>query len=216
MADPQHIEPASPEHTEAWAAALAATLKPGDIIALEGELGAGKTTLVRGLAKGLGIDPGLVSSPTFVLMNEYERRGNPRTLTLVHIDAYRLSGPEELAALGWDRLLEDPGAIIAVEWPSRVEGALPPHRTTTITLEHTGEHTRYITLTPPRGWTTCPTTGARVPPDSPTWPFIDQRAQLADLYGWFAGKHTISRPVDPERDDLSDIPQAPSEDKDGR
>ena len=209
MAEPDAIETASPADTEAWAARLAATLKPGDILALEGELGAGKTTLVRGLAQGLGIDPGLVSSPTFALMNEYE--GN--ALTLVHIDAYRFGSPDELAGLDWERLIDDPAVIIAVEWPSKIEGALPPHRTTTIALEHAGEDHRRITLAQPRGWTTCPTTGKRVPPDSPTWPFADERAQLADLHGWFAGKHAISRPVDPERDDLSEIPHALGDDE---
>ncbi|MFI4916400.1 MAG: tRNA (adenosine(37)-N6)-threonylcarbamoyltransferase complex ATPase subunit type 1 TsaE [Phycisphaerales bacterium JB060] len=207
--DEQTLETGSPEQTEAWAARLATTLKGGGILALEGDLGAGKTTLVRGLARGLGIDPSRVSSPTFALMNEYEGPA----LTLVHIDAYRMSGPEELAGLGWDRIIDDPSVVIAMEWPSRVEGALPPHRTTTITLEHIGDGERAISITPPRGWTTCPTTGKRVPPDSPTWPFIDERAQMADLHGWFAGTHTISRPVDPERDDLSDIPHAPPDEE---
>lgn len=198
------LETGSPQETEAWAARWAAALKGGDILALEGDLGAGKTTLVRGLALGLGIDPGLVSSPTFTLMNEYEGTG----LTLVHIDAYRMTGPEELAGLGWDRLLDDASVVVAVEWPGRVEGALPPHRTTTLALEHVGEGVRSITVTPPRSWAICPTTGKAVPPDSPTWPFIDERAQMADLYGWFAGKNTISRPLDPERDDPSGIPPA--------
>lgn len=203
------LETTSAQETEAWAARLASTLKGGDILALEGDLGAGKTTLVRGLARGLGIDPGKVSSPTFALMNEYDGDG----LTLVHIDAYRMESPEELAGLGWDRIVGDASVVIAVEWPSKVEGALPPERTTTIALEHLGEGLRSITLTPPRGWTTCPTTGKRVPPDSATWPFVDERARMADLYGWFVGKNSISRPVDPERDDPADIPQAPDDDE---
>ena len=209
MADAKLVETASPAQTEAWARELARTLKAGDIVALEGDLGAGKTTLVRGLAAGLGIDAREVSSPTFALMNEYEGE----QLTLVHIDAYRLNTAEELAGLGWEALLADRAVVIAVEWPSKVEGALPPHRTTTIALEHTGESTRSITMTPPRGWTTCPTTGQRVPPDSPTWPFASERAQMADLYGWFAGKHRISRLFDPERDDPTDIPHAADEDE---
>ncbi len=204
------IETNSPAQTEAWAARLARTLEGGDVLALEGDLGAGKTTLVRGLAAGLGIDPSKVSSPTFALMNEYAPRQGPG-LTLVHIDAYRMNTPDELAGLGWDRLVEDTTVVIAVEWPSKVEGALPPHRTTTITLEYLGEGERAITLTPPRTWTTCPTTGKAVPPDSPTWPFADERAQLADLHGWFAGKHTISRPFDPDRDDPTELPHADPE-----
>jgi tRNA threonylcarbamoyladenosine biosynthesis protein TsaE len=212
-AHPPHetIETASPGETEAWAAHFAATLKGGDILALEGDLGAGKTTLVRGIAAGLGIDPAKVSSPTFALMNEYEPTPPARGLTLVHIDAYRMANPDELAGLGWDRLIDDPGVVIAVEWPSKVEGALPPERTTTITLEPLGEGLRAITVAPPRTWTTCPTTGQRVPPDSPTWPFADERARMADLYGWFAGKNTISRPFDPERDDPAELPRAPDE-----
>ncbi|MFI4883357.1 MAG: tRNA (adenosine(37)-N6)-threonylcarbamoyltransferase complex ATPase subunit type 1 TsaE [Phycisphaerales bacterium JB064] len=211
MAEATYLESASPDETDAWARAFARTLKPGDILALEGDLGAGKTTLVRGIAAGLGIDPRKVSSPTFALMNEYQGGGPQGEITLVHIDAYRLSSAEELAGLGWERLIDDPAVIIAIEWPSKIEGALPPHRTTTIALEHAGLDARSITVTPPRDWTTCPTTGKRVPPDSPTWPFADETARMADLYGWFAGKHTISRPVDPERDDLADIPQAPGD-----
>jgi tRNA threonylcarbamoyladenosine biosynthesis protein TsaE len=203
------IETGSPQETEAWATRFATTLKGGDILALEGDLGAGKTTLVRGIAAGLGIDPRKVSSPTFALMNEYDGPG----LTLVHIDAYRMNSPDELAGLGWDRLIEDQTVVIAIEWPSKVQGALPPDRTTTIALEPIGLDLRAITLTPPpRDWTTCPTTGKAVPPDSPTWPFADERARMADLYGWFAGTHTISRPFDPERDDPADIPHT-SEDE---
>lgn len=212
----QHLETSSPAQTEAWAARFARTLTGGDILALEGELGAGKTTLVRGIAIGLGIDPGKVSSPTFALMNEYEPHQGPRGApTLVHIDAYRMSSPEELAGLGWDRLIEDTSVVIAIEWPSKIEGALPAERTTTITLEHIGDGERSIAVAPPRSWTTCPTTGQRVPPGSPTWPFASERAQLADLYGWFAGKHQISRPVDPERDDPADIPYPDPEGTDG-
>ena len=214
MVDAMALETSDPTQTEAWAAQFAASMKAGDVLALDGELGAGKTTLVRGLARGLGIDPGSVSRPTFALMNEYEGG----RLTLVHIDAYRLTGPDALASLGWERLIADPSVIIAVEWPSKIEGALPPERTTTIALQHIGEDVRAITVTPPRGWTPCPTTGKRVPPDSPTWPFADRQAQLVDLYGWFAGKNTISRTVDPERDDLSDITHAseahPTDDSD--
>ena len=206
----QSLQTTSPDETEAWARTLARTLEAGDILALEGELGAGKTTLVRGLAAGLGIDPGLVSSPTFALMNEYE---GPK-LTLVHIDAYRLSGPAELAGLGWEQLIEDPRIVLAVEWPSKIQGSLPPHRTITIALEHVDERTRALTITPKRGWTTCPTTGKRVPPQSPTWPFADEKARMADLYGWFAGKHAISRPIDPEIDDPAGLPHAPSDEHD--
>lgn len=93
---------ASLEDTRALARDLAGVLAPGDVVLLDGELGAGKTTLVRALVGALGGDEGLVSSPTFVVVNEYPIPGGR---TLVHADAYRLSGPDDLDALGWDRLV---------------------------------------------------------------------------------------------------------------
>ncbi|MEO1008815.1 MAG: tRNA (adenosine(37)-N6)-threonylcarbamoyltransferase complex ATPase subunit type 1 TsaE [Planctomycetota bacterium] len=199
----QTLATASAEETEAVGRRLAAGLRGGAVLALEGDLGAGKTTLVRGLAAGLGLDPAAVSSPTFVLVQEYA--GDDARLGLAHIDAYRLSGPDELEGLDWSRLLADDGVAIVVEWASRVAAALPASRTTTVTLAATGESARSITIEPPRTWTTCPATGIRVPPDAPSWPFASERARLADLYGWFAGTHTISRPIE-EGDDPSEFP----------
>lgn len=110
----------------AFGRALAAALAPGTVVALRGELGAGKTTLVRGIASGLGVEPGAVSSPTFVLMHVHDdAAGAPR---LVHVDAWRIDDPAELAELGWEDLLADGRAVVAIEWPERVEAALPrPH-----------------------------------------------------------------------------------------
>jgi len=106
--------------TIALAARIGAVCHPGDCILLHGELGAGKTRFVRGLAQGMGLDPRRVSSPTYVLLQEYTPSDGDAT-PLIHIDAYRLTDPEEALTLGWnsDALRH---AVVAVEWPSR----LPP------------------------------------------------------------------------------------------
>ncbi len=92
---------------------LAGLLRPGDVVALYGELGTGKTCLVRGLAAGLGIDERWVASPSFTLINEYP--GNP---PLFHLDGYRLNRPEEVASLGLEEYLDGPG-ITVIEWAER-------------------------------------------------------------------------------------------------
>ncbi len=89
------------------------------MIALKGGLGAGKTTLAKGVARGLGITDE-VTSPTYTIVSEYEGR-----LRLHHIDAYRLSGSEEFHALGGSELLSDEGGICLIEWSERIEAALP-------------------------------------------------------------------------------------------
>ncbi len=94
-------------------------MAPGDVVCLQGELGAGKTTLVQGLAQGWGsLDD--VTSPTFVLVNEYRRPDGAR---LFHMDAYRLDSEPEAAELDIDRMVTE-GALI-IEWPERVKGILP-------------------------------------------------------------------------------------------
>lgn len=117
--------------TGALAREVAGILRPGDVVALAGPMGAGKTTFVRLLADALGVGRGLVSSPTFVLAHEYP---TGRGWTLVHIDAYRLSGEEEVEGLGWDRLMDGRGVAI-VEWAERVSGALPAGRVSWIRIE---------------------------------------------------------------------------------
>lgn len=107
--------------TENVAARLAPTLPPGSCIALHGDLGAGKTQFVRGLVKGLGGHGRAVSSPTFVLLNVY---ATP-TLTVYHLDAYRVFGPEDFEAIGFAELLEQ-GGLVVVEWPERIAGLIPP------------------------------------------------------------------------------------------
>lgn len=128
--------------TERVGAELARTLAPGTVVALEGDLGAGKTRFVRGLAAGLGHEPSTVSSPTFVIEH---RHGTPGAVPLVHIDAYRLRGPADLDALGWDELLAEGRAVVAVEWPSRIAAALPARRVT-VHLHDRGEGTREIEI----------------------------------------------------------------------
>ena len=128
----------SEEETATLARRLAPTLQPGDVVLLSGNLGAGKTAFVRGLAEGLGIDPGEVSSPTFTLVHEY--RGG--RLTLYHVDLYRL----ERAAtedLGLDELGARDG-VLAIEWPDRLTHSLSA--ATTVHLEIVDDQTRRITL----------------------------------------------------------------------
>jgi tRNA threonylcarbamoyladenosine biosynthesis protein TsaE len=91
----------------------------GTVIALRGGLGAGKTTLAKGIARGLGVEDE-VTSPTYTIVSEYEGR-----LRLHHIDAYRLSGSEDFALSGGEDLLDDPGGICLVEWGDRVAASLP-------------------------------------------------------------------------------------------
>lgn len=112
----------SPEQTRRLGIRLGKFLQPGDLICLQGELGAGKTTLVQGVAQGWGsLDP--VSSPTFVLVNVYRR---PDSSQLFHLDAYRLESAPEAEELDLNSLLLE-GALV-VEWPERIASVLPPDR----------------------------------------------------------------------------------------
>jgi tRNA threonylcarbamoyladenosine biosynthesis protein TsaE len=114
------IRSSSPEETEAAGEELAVTLTVGDLLLLAGELGAGKTTFVRGLARGLGISSG-VQSPTFQLVRVY-----PGRIQLAHVDLYRLESGAELADLGLDDLLEQ--GVVAVEWGDRLRLDYPNTR----------------------------------------------------------------------------------------
>ena len=119
--------------TRAIGAELAPFLRPGDVIALTGELGAGKTTFTQGLARGLGFD-GTVVSPTFTLVREY--RGG--RLPVVHADVYRLDRVQDVLDLGLDELAED--GVLLVEWGDAVEGLLPPdHLIVELTVPGDGE-----------------------------------------------------------------------------
>jgi tRNA threonylcarbamoyladenosine biosynthesis protein TsaE len=124
--------------TAAAARELASTLHPGDIVLLSGDLGAGKTAFVRGLAAGLGIDPREVSSPTFTLIQEY--RGG--RVPLLHVDLYRLSAAEA-EDLGLDELTAG-DVVTAIEWPERWPGL--PAASVSVTIASTNETERVITM----------------------------------------------------------------------
>ena len=117
---------------------LGKTLKPGAVVALYGELGAGKTAFTRGLAQGLGIEMH-VSSPTFTIVNEY--LGD---IPLFHFDMYRLETENELFDIGWDDYLER-GGVCAVEWSEKVPSAFPPN-TISVKIENRGNGKRHLTI----------------------------------------------------------------------
>ena len=133
------FEVQSVEETWRLAAELARELKPGDVLCLEGELGAGKTTFTQGLAHALGV-PGRVTSPTFCIVQEH---AGERTL-LVHMDIYRLHGEDDVLAIGWEDYLAR-GAILVVEWPERA-GSLVPPTARHVSFHHLGEESRRISI----------------------------------------------------------------------
>lgn len=132
------IEVNSPEETEAFAVKLAEKLEPGDLLTLEGGLGAGKTTFTKGLAKGLGIKK-MVNSPTFTILKQYS--GN---LELNHFDVYRLENSDE--DIGFDELFASE-AVSVVEWAQFIEEYLPGERLE-ITIDRLTEESRSIQLHP--------------------------------------------------------------------
>jgi tRNA threonylcarbamoyladenosine biosynthesis protein TsaE len=129
----------SPEETERLGRLLAGLLRGGELLCLVGELGAGKTVFVRGLAAGLGCPPNEVASPTYVLERVYAGR----EMELHHLDAYRLSGPEEFEASDLGAALGLPGTVSAIEWADRVESALPAERLT-LRFDPAGDDRRRI------------------------------------------------------------------------
>ena len=131
---------ATEEETSAAGEALGRDLKPGDVVLLFGDLGAGKTAFVRGIARGIGADPDDVSSPTFTIVQEY----SGRSATLYHVDLYRLESAE-IDDLGLDDLVSSNG-IVAIEWAERWKGR--PDDVTEVWLEHRGEDRRAIDIRP--------------------------------------------------------------------
>ncbi len=132
------VESHSAAETRALGEKLAARLQPGDTVVLEGELGAGKSELARGIAKGLGVTE-TVTSPTFTILNVYESGRCP----LYHFDWYRLESADELYELGMDEYLGGDG-IAVVEWAERCPEAVPENAFH-ISLEATGGNERKIT-----------------------------------------------------------------------
>ena len=132
---------ASALETLALGRQLAGGLRAGDVLALSGEVGAGKTHLVKGIASGLGVDPETVTSPTFGLIQLYDAGAVP----LVHIDLYRLEHVSELDGIGFDEALDE-RAISLVEWPELAADRLPPE-TIGLRLTHLGGERRRVERT---------------------------------------------------------------------
>ncbi|MGB8646698.1 MAG: tRNA (adenosine(37)-N6)-threonylcarbamoyltransferase complex ATPase subunit type 1 TsaE [Anaerolineae bacterium] len=130
----------SPFETRQLGAAVARRLESGDVVALIGDLGAGKTHFVQGLARGLGVKES-VHSPTFILANEYRSGRMP----LYHVDAYRVAGAGEALGFGFDDYLNGTGVTV-IEWADRIRAALPPEYLT-LEFHHAGETVRAITIT---------------------------------------------------------------------
>ena len=114
------IRPVSQAELEAEGQALGRSLPPGAVLAFEGELGAGKTTFIKAISRGLGVT-GPATSPTYALVHRYQGRRGP----VFHLDCFRLRSPEEAADLDWEGLLDEGDAVL-VEWPERAGPWLPP------------------------------------------------------------------------------------------
>ena len=130
----------SPEETEQAGADFARTLRPGDVVTLDGELGAGKTAFARGVLRGLGYE-GRVTSPTFAIANEYDAPAAP----VAHFDMYRILDPEALFELGFEEYL-DGRRIVLSEWSENVREALPDDLRTVRIVYGAAEGTREVTL----------------------------------------------------------------------
>jgi len=219
----------SEEQTIEVARLLAHHLRAGDAVALSGELGAGKTTFVRGLAEGLGLDPRQVSSPTFVLLHEYRKAAagtDASPLPLVHVDAYRVSPDDDPTLLGLDAAGTSQG-ILAIEWPERFgDESTPAGLRWTVLLEHEGLNVRRLLISAAPSveqrvleqlsrevaaaaddaqsrTLRCRTCGNTLAPDVKTAPFCSAHCRMADLGRWFSESYRISRdirPTDSEQD----------------
>jgi tRNA threonylcarbamoyladenosine biosynthesis protein TsaE len=137
MASPEVFTTSSEQETFALGQELAAALQPGTFVLLKGDLGAGKTAFVRGMAAGLGANPDDVSSPTFVLVQHYRGR-----LPLVHADLYRLDSAAAIDDLGLEELAD--GAVVAVEWAERLPQS--PEGSIVVRIEDVGGDNRTIAI----------------------------------------------------------------------
>lgn len=219
----------SVKQTEALGAVVAKHARAGDVIALIGELGTGKTQFVRGVATVLADDAAAVASPTFVMIHEYAARGEGPVL--VHIDAYRLDRLEDLESIGClpdaehgfgDELLQD--AVLVIEWADRLGGMLGDNALE-VRLAHETEQTRLCEIRPGGSWSNrwpklrhaligatnvdathrqvprpCPICDKLVPQNSESVPFCSDRCRSIDLARWIDGKYVISREI--EQSDL--------------
>jgi tRNA threonylcarbamoyladenosine biosynthesis protein TsaE len=141
MTEPRVQRSLSEQDTAAIGRTLGASLAAGDVVLLYGDLGAGKTAFVRGLAEGLGVSGDEVSSPTFTLVQEY--RGG--RLPLFHVDLYRLNDSREIDDLGLDEIAEE--GVLAIEWADR--HPRPPRGAVHVTLAHAGDAERLVTVESP-------------------------------------------------------------------
>ena len=136
---------ADPAATEAFGARLAALARPGDVIALTGPLGAGKTSIARGLLSALGLE-GEAPSPSFAIVQPY---APPEVrFPVLHVDLYRIDEPGEIEELGLDEALSD--SLLIVEWPERAPGMWPEALALSLTIERDG--TRALTAAVPAAW----------------------------------------------------------------
>jgi tRNA threonylcarbamoyladenosine biosynthesis protein TsaE len=134
----------SAEETFELGRRIGASIVTTTILLLEGDLGAGKTVLAKGLAAGIGIDPHEVTSPTFTLVNQYDQPDGP--LRLYHLDLYRLAGDEsELRELGIDEICTEPEALVVIEWPQRLGRHRFPN-TYRITILDEGGESRQVSI----------------------------------------------------------------------
>jgi tRNA threonylcarbamoyladenosine biosynthesis protein TsaE len=132
----------SPQETYDFGKLLGENLQSGDLVALCGELGAGKTCLTQGIARGLGVpEEYLVTSPTFTIINEY-----PGRLTLYHLDLYRLSGPRDLDEIGYEDCFTDSGVVV-MEWAEKIKEILP-ERAILIAITYIDEKKRKMVFSP--------------------------------------------------------------------
>jgi len=143
------VETYSREETVAFGAALAERLREGDVVEMDGDLGAGKTALTEGIARGLAVR-GAVSSPTFTLLIDHA--AGPRGLPLHHFDAYRLQDADEFLQLGFDEIVGS-GGVTVVEWAGRVRAALPAEvvRVVASRRDALGEDVRRLDVAFPAG-----------------------------------------------------------------
>ncbi len=131
----------SPQETINLGKKIGTSLQGGEVFAINGPLGAGKTHFIKGIAQGLGAENlGQVNSPTFVLVNEYEGR-----LMLYHLDAYRLEGDDQLEMLGFDDYLS-PDSVVLIEWADKVSGVLASITCIDIRLDHVDQTHRKVTM----------------------------------------------------------------------
>jgi tRNA threonylcarbamoyladenosine biosynthesis protein TsaE len=144
----------SPAETVTVGNALARYLQDGDVVLLHGDLGAGKTTLAKGIAAALGVSD-VVSSPSFALVNEYDTGSAAAVSRLFHLDLYRLGDEGDLASIGFDDLVASADGVMLVEWPERA-ATLLPERFLLIEIDTVGPDYRRLRIVPSPGedaWT---------------------------------------------------------------